>query len=511
MQACTGAAGRPTCQVTTQCTSPVNYDLPPSATIPLHQGSLRSTRSLPTRHKTSRSVSLTHTMDERSDLQLTYITERIISVSVPSGVEEQNYHDSLRELTQMFTSKHGKNYLIFNLSEQRHDLTALTPKVEECGWPELHAPPLDKLCRACKTIDTWLHGHPQHVVVLHNRGNSGRTGVLIAAFMHYSNLSASADQALDRFAMRKFYEDKISSVIQPSQERYVQYFSGLLSGNIKMNNKPLFLHYVVMHGIPNFESKGGCRPFLKIYQSMQPVYTSGIYHIPGESLPTVSIAIQPGLMLKGDVLLKCYHKREHSPAREIAFRVQFHTCAIHDLSVVFGKADLDDAFKDDRFPEHFKVEFIFSFGPEKIQGMEYLENGLGISVDYNTADPLIRWDSYERFNGETEESADGSNSPELGLYPLTCQLLRAPVTQSHTLAGQGTHFKHSPGGSKRAAGIFGQHLFRVYFHSLLEGGNVFLEPLGQGWPHSAGRFEWLPEVCACHRIWLHACGREGEG
>lgn len=39
--------------------------------------------------------------------------------------------------------------------------------------------------------------------------------------------------------------------------RYVQYFSGLLSGHIKINNKPLFLHHVIMHGIPNFESKGG--------------------------------------------------------------------------------------------------------------------------------------------------------------------------------------------------------------------------------------------------------------
>lgn len=40
----------------------------------------------------------------------------------------------------------------------------------------------------------------------------------------------------------------------------MHYFSGLLSGTIKMNNKPLFLHHVIMHGIPNFESKGGTDP-----------------------------------------------------------------------------------------------------------------------------------------------------------------------------------------------------------------------------------------------------------
>lgn len=88
------------------------------------------------------------------------------------------------------------------------------------------------------------------------------------------------------------------------------------------------------------------------------------------------------------------------------FRVQFHTCAIHDLGVVFGKSELDETFKgndfaelltlkqlinvtvlfdlllvinhfillvcaDDRFPEYGKVEFVFSYAPEKIRGSFY--------------------------------------------------------------------------------------------------------------------------------------------
>ncbi|XP_067890814.1 tensin-1 isoform X4 [Heterodontus francisci] len=398
-------------KVTTLCAPPVNYELPSSTIIPLNHvestGSTKSTKSLQSRHRPSRSsVSLSQTMEESSDLDLTYITERIISVSFPTGVEEQGYRANLKEVAQMLMSKHGENYLLFNLSEQRHDINKLNPKVVDFGWPDLHAPPLDKICSICKAMDTWLNSDLQHVVVIHNKGNRGRTGVVIAAYMHYSNISASADQALDRFAMKKFYEDKILPVGQPSQRRYVHYFSGLLSGTIKMNNKPLFLHHVIMHGIPNFEPKGGCRPFLKIYQSMQPVYTSGIYNIPGDGQTSICITIEPGLMLKGDILLKCYHKKYQSPTREIVFRVQFHTCAIHDLGVVFGKEDLDDVFKDDRFPEYSKVEFIFSFGPEKIQGMEHLENGSRVSVDYNTADPLIRWDSYENFNAQREDQAE---------------------------------------------------------------------------------------------------------
>uniref|UniRef100_A0A8C6KKG1 Tensin 1 n=1 Tax=Nothobranchius furzeri TaxID=105023 RepID=A0A8C6KKG1_NOTFU len=357
-------------------------------------------------NKTSRSPSVVQAMEENYEVDLVYITERIISLSFPAGAEERSYINNLKEVATMLQSKHSEHYLVLNLSERRNDLSKLNPKVLEFGWPDHHAPALDKICSMCKAIDTWLSGDQRNVVLLHNKGNRGRTGVVVAAYMHYSNISASADQALDRFAMRRFYEDKALPVGQPSQKRYVQYFNGLLSGHIKINNKPLFLHHVIMHGIPNFESKGGCRPFLKIYQAMQPVYTSGIYNVQGDSNTSICITIEPGLLLKGDILLKCYHKRHRNPTRDMVFRVQFHTCAIHDLGVVFGKNELDETFKDERFPEYGKVEFVFSYGPEKIKGLGHLENGPSVSVDYNTQDPLIRWDSYENFNHNCEDTLD---------------------------------------------------------------------------------------------------------
>ncbi|XP_075566184.1 tensin-1 isoform X3 [Pelecanus crispus] len=396
----------------TPCSPAVNYEPPaPGESITKQVDTLDSTkspRSGQSRRKTSRSMSLTAAMESSCELDLVYITERIIAVSYPSTAEEQSFCSNLREVAHMLKSKHGDNYMLFNLSERRHDISKLHPKVLDFGWPDLHTPALEKICSICKAMDTWLNAAAHNVVVLHNKGNRGRLGVVVAAYMHYSNISASADQALDRFAMKRFYEDKVVPVGQPSQKRYIHYFSGLLSGSIKMNNKPLFLHHVIMHGIPNFESKGGCRPFLKIYQAMQPVYTSGIYNVQGDSQTGICITIEPGLLLKGDILLKCYHKKFRSPTRDVIFRVQFHTCAVHDLDIVFGKEDLDEAFRDDRFPEYGKVEFVFSYGPEKIQGMEHLENGPSVSVDYNTSDPLIRWDSYENFNIHREDSTEGT-------------------------------------------------------------------------------------------------------
>ncbi|KAF7241758.1 Tensin [Varanus komodoensis] len=190
----------------------------------------KSPKIIQARRKPSRSLSLNQAMEDTCELDLVYVTERIIAVNFASLSEEQTFCSNLKE-------------------------------VLDFGWPDLHTPALEKICSICKAMDTWLNADAHNVVVLHNKGNRGRTGVVIAAYMHYSNISASADQALDRFAMKRFYEDK----------------------------------------------------------------------------------------------LKCYHKEFRSPTRDVIFRVQFHTCAIHDLAIVFNKEDLDDAFKDERFPEYGKV------------------------------------------------------------------------------------------------------------------------------------------------------------
>ncbi|XP_075772016.1 tensin-2 isoform X3 [Pelodiscus sinensis] len=371
-----------------------------------HLGSTKSLHSTKQRSTLPRSFSLDHVMERKYDFDLTYITERIISVFFPPALEEQRYRGNLREVAQMLKSKHEDKYMLFNLSEKRRDISRLNPKVQDFGWPDLHAPPLDKICSICKAMETWLNAAPQHVVVLHCKGNKGKTGVIVAAYMHYSKISASADQALSTLTMRKFCEDKVATSLQPSQKRYISYFSGLLSGTIKMNCNTLFLHHVLIPAIPSFQPCGGYQPFLKIYQAMQLVYTSGIYSIPGPGPQKVCVTLEPALLLKGDVMVKCYHKQSGSSDRDVVFRVQFHTCTIHGAQLWFGKDELDDAWQDERFPFEASVEFVFSSGPEKMKGLESLRNHPSVAVDYNIADPMVRWDSYEHFNLHHEDSLE---------------------------------------------------------------------------------------------------------
>ena len=62
--------------------------------------------------------------------------------------------------------------------------------MKEYGWPDHLAPPLERLCSVCKAVDAWLNADPRNVVVLHCKGGRARIAIIIAAYMHYSNICA---------------------------------------------------------------------------------------------------------------------------------------------------------------------------------------------------------------------------------------------------------------------------------------------------------------------------------
>ncbi|XP_060075755.1 uncharacterized protein LOC132555421 [Ylistrum balloti] len=376
--------------------------------------------------------------DDQLVLDLVYITERIISMSFPSDEHEVTYTYNLKEVMNMLRTKHDDNCLVINLSEPRQDLEKFNPKhVIDYGWPDYLAPPLERLCNICKAMDSWLSTDGRHVVVVHCKGSTSRIAVVIAAFMHYCSICASADQALDRFAMKRFYDDKLGGITLPSQIRYVEYFYGLLSGAIKINSNALYLHHIVIHGVPNFDTQGGCRPFIKVYQGMQNIFTSGVYNVT-DQMQKVCISISPGIPLRGDIMIKCYHKKAKTGQREVVWACQFHTCAISGYTLTFAKKDLDDARSDPRFPDTGKVEFVFGNSQDSNVRVTDFKSDVTVPVDDGT-DALVRWDSYENFSNvkntdgkinDVNENSVTSSSREGATHTIRDQHSQGPVDGS---------------------------------------------------------------------------------
>ncbi|TMS20678.1 Tensin-3 [Larimichthys crocea] len=306
-------------------------------------------------------------MEEAQRIDLTYITERIITILCPPECSDERYLQNLQEIIVMLQSKHGHNYMLINLSQKNDTLTRMRHKVLDTGWVNLLAPNLDQILSVCATMENWLQTHPKHVLVLHCRGEKGRLGVLVASYIHYSNITASADLSLDYFAMRRFYNDKLSALMTPSQKRYVWMLGSMLKGGLMMSPSPSFLLCVVLHGLPKIRPDGGCCLFLRVYQRLQAVCTSAVYHVNAVQTDQLYVVLQPAQLLKGDIMVVCYDKNSVSSSRQVVFRLQFHTGLVHGHTLTFFKADLDCASEDPRFPEDGKVELLFSDSPEKIR------------------------------------------------------------------------------------------------------------------------------------------------
>ncbi|XP_039278903.1 tensin-1 [Nilaparvata lugens] len=403
-------------------------------------------------------------------MDLSYVTERIIALWFPPDLSANAFRQGQQQAAHMLHSKHANSYMVFNLSEPRRATRSQHERVRELGWPADLAPPLERLCSVCKEIDDWLSGDKQRIAVLHARGQKERIGVVVAAYMHYSNICGSADQALDRFAMKRFLDDKIGDFEQPSHRRYIDYFSGLLSGNIRINSAPLYLTHVTVLGAPAFDggggSAGGCRAFVKVYEGLVPVYTSGVHSVSGDTRQfTVNVAGERrrGLQLRGDILLKCYHRHYFRdsdicdspsrsitpqssafsdcqlPQRELIFACQFHTCAVADYTLSFTRQELDAACNDLRFPLDGAVELHFSPTPEGVRQPTPAPTP-AVPVDL-TCDPVTRWDSYENLlqDTDTEDTNDGEGvshtyGPLDGSLYATVSKKQAVMSSVHTVS-----------------------------------------------------------------------------
>ncbi|XP_050458286.1 tensin-3 isoform X5 [Cataglyphis hispanica] len=331
-------------------------------------------------------------------MELCYVTERIIALWY-----REDAQGVLEHATTLLRGKHADNYMIFNLSSPGRPGE---PNTREAGWPQGLAPSLERLCALCKELDSWLNGASNRVVVLHARGNKERLGVAVSAYMNYSSICGGRDQALDRFAMRRFLDDKIGSLQVPSHRRYIEYFSGLLSGSLRISQSPLYLTHLTVLGVPLFEPTG-CRAFLKVYEGLTPVYTSDLYSVTNAREFTVNLG---GLRLRGDILVKCYHRVYSKQTREVMFSLQFHTCVITENVVSFPRSELDVACDDPRCPPDSVVTLYFATDAKRQDGPVPAPTP---AVPHASAhhDPILHWDSYTNLEISDDEGRETPLSP----------------------------------------------------------------------------------------------------
>lgn len=161
------------------------------------------------------------------DLDLTYITDRIIAMGFPSEKMEGVYRNNLQIVKTFLEKRHPGHYMVYNLcSERDYDQTKFDGRVARFGFDDHNPCPFGLLRDFCNHVHNWLSSHPQNVAAIHCKAGKGRTGLVIAAYMLYTHLFPTAVQSLKYYGARRTKNRK--GVTIPSQIRYVHYFERYL-------------------------------------------------------------------------------------------------------------------------------------------------------------------------------------------------------------------------------------------------------------------------------------------
>jgi phosphatidylinositol-3,4,5-trisphosphate 3-phosphatase/dual-specificity protein phosphatase PTEN len=303
---------------------------------------------------------------EGFDLDLTYITDKIIAMGYPADNIEKIYRNPLEEVNRFFAKRHNNRYKVYNLCAER--VYPLNTFQAQAYFPfeDHEAPNIDMILPFCEDVHKWLSAHPQNIVAIHCKAGKGRTGLMICCYLIYLNFLGSAEQALKYYGLMRTSNGK--GVTIQSQIRYTEFFEEIVKRRIPypLNSSKLQLKKIKFNTVPNFNLLcSGCTPYFEIRNDNYSYsHKDNIGSLIDYSLLDKIEFSLPEVFLKGDFQVVFHNDRLIGSVK--MFKFWFNTYFVPSNGViVMKKKYLDLKQKDHKslfLSEDFKVELVFDMG-----------------------------------------------------------------------------------------------------------------------------------------------------
>jgi phosphatidylinositol-3,4,5-trisphosphate 3-phosphatase/dual-specificity protein phosphatase PTEN len=104
------------------------------------------------------------------DLDLTYITPRIIALGLPASGIERMYRNPLSEVRDFLDGRHAGKYAIVNLCDERDYANADFPnaaRVFRFPFADHHTCCMGALHAFCERVEHFFAANEEHVVAVH--------------------------------------------------------------------------------------------------------------------------------------------------------------------------------------------------------------------------------------------------------------------------------------------------------------------------------------------------------
>jgi hypothetical protein len=345
------------------------------------------------------------------DLDLTYITNRIVAMSVPVFGKATAYRNNIHQVSRYLALKHYGRFFIFNLCDTvdssdgimgQYHPSMIYNAVQRVPFED-HSPPLmSEMLYFCQEAAAWMAAHPQNIVCVHCKGGKGRTGVMIAALMMWTGHRRCARDALELFTFRRTsnYDPAKSldgaddgaegdedtgengkasgcskflkrlfccgfcqsskpnqGVEGPSQIRYVNYLQAVLYHGVDpWSNEPRFVSSIEF---PSCTFRGRRVWYMSFTVRCQRIQFYDSFANNGSAVTISSfghssVSLPVKTNLSGDVRIDFFvHTHVAKPKRKLECFVTFNTCFCKGRDVLVFKKRNIDMFHKDR--KHNKV------------------------------------------------------------------------------------------------------------------------------------------------------------
>ncbi|KAM9049995.1 phosphatidylinositol 3,4,5-trisphosphate 3-phosphatase TPTE2 [Megaptera novaeangliae] len=296
------------------------------------------------------------------DLDLTYVTERIIAMSFPSSGKQSFYRNPIKEVVRFLDTKHQNHYRVYNLcSERAYDAKYFHDRVCRYMIDDHNVPSLREMVAFSKEVKEWMAQDEENIAVIHCKGGKGRTGTMICAYLLASEIFATAEDSLYYFGERrtdKSTSSKFQGIETPSQNRFVGYFA-MVKNTYNLTLPPmkkLTIKNIVIYSIHGVGKGNGNDLKVQIIMQRKPVFfcsaskNCGIVHDAETDRVIINLSNCPPLydevkvkFLSSSDLPKYYD--------DCPFFFWFHTSFIQNNRLYLSRSELDNPHK----PKAWKI------------------------------------------------------------------------------------------------------------------------------------------------------------
>jgi len=242
------------------------------------------------------------------DLDLTYITKRVVAMGFPSEKTEAFFRNPLVDVKRFFEFFHANNYYLYNLCQERqYDPEKFHGRVKNFPFYDHNAPPLYLIKECCEDINVWLNEDEEHVVGINCKAGKGRTGLIICCYLLYTGTCATTDEALRFYGVRRTKDGK--GVTIASQQRYIRYYERVLKemSHIIPEAPPLTMTRIRVVAFPKKQTQG--TPFITIEMNDEVTHTSQLGSVEKDKQDEYKADIPVFGRVEGDVRIQLQYKK----------------------------------------------------------------------------------------------------------------------------------------------------------------------------------------------------------